>query len=425
MVLLAVADEATIKQIDKYKGMIASLTDPRKTTEEQAQQLIQDGQADLLDHERHALDRDRRARDADRAAVPARGRGDAVHPGDPQQRHHAHHAGDRGGRPREAGRHLLLQQEAPRERGAAAADVLGQVRRARQQPRRHGPVPRADAQRDEDVPRLEADDHARPARGVDLSLRVDRHRPVQRADRSDHDRRVVAARQDRSDGDDQARRARRVDLRVLRRLGAELHVLHRALAQRDRPVLRGDGLRAGESRGQGGGGDDEPRVVPAESAAAVDPVGSAQQHQHPAVGDPDRAQSRREEQGDVSRELLAEEQACRRQGEDRSDVRLGDSRRRRSGRRTRPTRSTSCGGRVSRCTARRRPSRPAPSSVKAGDYIVRGDQPYRTIADMYFSVQNYAPANPRPYDDTGWTFQFMRNLVDQAGRRTRRFSSSR
>jgi hypothetical protein len=49
--------------------------------------------------------------------------------------------------------------------------------------------------------------------------------------------------------------------------------------------------------------------------------------------------------------------------------------------------------------------------VKAGDYIVRGDQPYRTIADMYFSVQNYAPANPRPYDDTGWTFQYMRNIV--------------
>jgi hypothetical protein len=49
--------------------------------------------------------------------------------------------------------------------------------------------------------------------------------------------------------------------------------------------------------------------------------------------------------------------------------------------------------------------------VKAGDYIVRGDQPYRTVADMYFSIQNYAPANPRPYDDTGWTFQYMRNLV--------------
>src|SRR5688572_1279714 len=49
--------------------------------------------------------------------------------------------------------------------------------------------------------------------------------------------------------------------------------------------------------------------------------------------------------------------------------------------------------------------------VKPGDYIVRGDQPYRTIADMYFSVQNYSPSNPNPYDDTGWTFQYMRNLV--------------
>jgi hypothetical protein len=49
-------------------------------------------------------------------------------------------------------------------------------------------------------------------------------------------------------------------------------------------------------------------------------------------------------------------------------------------------------------------------AVKAGDWIVRGDQPYRTLADMYFAIQNYAPANPRPYDDTGWTFPLMRNV---------------
>ena len=29
---------------------------------------------------------------------------------------------------------------------------------------------------------------------------------------------------------------------------------------------------------------------------------------------------------------------------------------------------------------------------------------------MYFSVQNYPVANPRPYDDTGWTMQYMRNV---------------
>jgi zinc carboxypeptidase len=49
--------------------------------------------------------------------------------------------------------------------------------------------------------------------------------------------------------------------------------------------------------------------------------------------------------------------------------------------------------------------------VRAGDYVVRADQPYRTLADMYFSLQSYSPANPRPYDDTGWTFQLMRNVV--------------
>ncbi len=49
--------------------------------------------------------------------------------------------------------------------------------------------------------------------------------------------------------------------------------------------------------------------------------------------------------------------------------------------------------------------------VHAGDYIVRGDQPYRTIADMYFALQNFPPDNPSPYDDTGWTFPLMRNIT--------------
>jgi hypothetical protein len=50
-------------------------------------------------------------------------------------------------------------------------------------------------------------------------------------------------------------------------------------------------------------------------------------------------------------------------------------------------------------------------SVKPGDYIIRGDQPYRTLADMYFSLQHFAPGNPAPYDDTGWTFQLMREIT--------------
>lgn len=54
--------------------------------------------------------------------------------------------------------------------------------------------------------------------------------------------------------------------------------------------------------------------------------------------------------------------------------------------------------------------------VRAGDWIVRGDQPYRTIADIYFARQEFPTTNPRPYDDLGWTFQYMRDLViDEVG----------
>jgi hypothetical protein len=48
--------------------------------------------------------------------------------------------------------------------------------------------------------------------------------------------------------------------------------------------------------------------------------------------------------------------------------------------------------------------------VAAGDYVIRMDQPYRTLVDMLMDVQFFAPANPRPYDDTGWTFPYSRNL---------------
>jgi hypothetical protein len=50
-------------------------------------------------------------------------------------------------------------------------------------------------------------------------------------------------------------------------------------------------------------------------------------------------------------------------------------------------------------------------SIAPGDYLIRADQPYRTLVDMYFSLQNYPASNPLPYDDTGWTMQLMRNVV--------------
>jgi hypothetical protein len=48
--------------------------------------------------------------------------------------------------------------------------------------------------------------------------------------------------------------------------------------------------------------------------------------------------------------------------------------------------------------------------VAPGDYIVRMDQPYNGIVETLLGVQFYAPENPRPYDDTGWAIPLVRNL---------------
>ena len=49
-------------------------------------------------------------------------------------------------------------------------------------------------------------------------------------------------------------------------------------------------------------------------------------------------------------------------------------------------------------------------AVSAGDYIVRADQPFRTLAAMYFAVQRLPASDQGIFDDTGWTFQLLRDL---------------
>ncbi|HJQ24555.1 MAG TPA: M14 family zinc carboxypeptidase [Blastocatellia bacterium] len=46
----------------------------------------------------------------------------------------------------------------------------------------------------------------------------------------------------------------------------------------------------------------------------------------------------------------------------------------------------------------------------AGSYIVRMDQPYSRMADMLMDTQYYNVNDPRPYDDTGWTLGALRNV---------------
>jgi hypothetical protein len=53
-------------------------------------------------------------------------------------------------------------------------------------------------------------------------------------------------------------------------------------------------------------------------------------------------------------------------------------------------------------------------AVAAGDYIVRMDQPYGAIVETLLGVQFYSPDNPRPYDDTGWAIPLVRNVTAKA-----------
>src|SRR5438309_7546577 len=51
------------------------------------------------------------------------------------------------------------------------------------------------------------------------------------------------------------------------------------------------------------------------------------------------------------------------------------------------------------------------ADIAAGDYIVPLDQPYGPLAKSYFSKQDYGANDPPPYDDTGWTLQYVRNVA--------------
>jgi hypothetical protein len=52
----------------------------------------------------------------------------------------------------------------------------------------------------------------------------------------------------------------------------------------------------------------------------------------------------------------------------------------------------------------------APRELAAGDWIVRLDQPYHVVARQILGIQNYPEGEPIPYDDTGWTLSLLRNV---------------
>ena len=49
-------------------------------------------------------------------------------------------------------------------------------------------------------------------------------------------------------------------------------------------------------------------------------------------------------------------------------------------------------------------------TVKAGDWIVRMDQPYTAMIRTMLAIQRFKPDDPSPYDDTGWTLDELRHV---------------
>ncbi len=51
-----------------------------------------------------------------------------------------------------------------------------------------------------------------------------------------------------------------------------------------------------------------------------------------------------------------------------------------------------------------------PREYPAGSYVIRMDQPYSRMADMLLDLQYYSVNDTRPYDDTGWSLGYLRNV---------------
>ncbi len=56
------------------------------------------------------------------------------------------------------------------------------------------------------------------------------------------------------------------------------------------------------------------------------------------------------------------------------------------------------------------PSRAAAAAVRAGDWIIRMDQPYTASVRTLLSIQKFKADDPPPYDDTGWTLDLLRHV---------------
>ena len=185
---------------------------------------------------------------------------------------------------------------------------------------------------------------------------------------------------------------RGLDLWLLRRVGAELHVLHRALAQCDWPLLRSGQLRPDLREQLGGGATSREWFRPnpplpsikwgprnntnIQQSALLIALNHVARNKDTYLENYWIKNKRAVERGKTGPTYGWIIPAGQRRKQDAADA-VNELRRQ--------------GLEVHRAT---NAFKAGTVSVEAGDYVIRGDQPYRTLADMYFSVQNYAPANP-------------------------------
>jgi hypothetical protein len=50
-------------------------------------------------------------------------------------------------------------------------------------------------------------------------------------------------------------------------------------------------------------------------------------------------------------------------------------------------------------------------TVRAGDWVVRMDQPYTALVRTVLALQRFRPDDPSPYDDTGWSLDQLRHVT--------------
>ena len=287
MVVVAIAGAETIRNLERYRGYLGQLVDPRGLSDAEALQII--GQAKPIYHFMAGLHSGETGPPEMLMELAYRL---AVEDGPLFDQIRANvivtvtPAAEPDGRDRYVDWRLPpLDRHHRRGRPDWRAAVLGEIHLSRQQPR-HQLFPAEHAGRARLVPRLAPADHARPARVGAVPLHLQWSGAPEPDARPDRLRRAAVVRELRDGAADQVRHAGRLDPRLRRHVVARVSGVHGVEPQRADPLLRDvrqrrrdDDDAAPQDRGQHArAGADQPRVVSALAPVRRGRVVDAEQH---------------------------------------------------------------------------------------------------------------------------------------------------